>query len=437
VSSKHVGASRWSKAFAALTTVAAASAVAVVAGSGGAGAATSSDPIVVGGTTSLADAPGIVQGFEAGILRFNRAGGLDGRKISFVGVRDDGFSPETDLTDVQQLVQNDHVMVVAPFWSEVSPAAAGTFLASNKVPFIGWSSNSAYVAAPTWGYGFTGSDDNPDVQRSVSMKQLLAAAGDTKSPSKMKIAFIANDVAVADTSNAALAGDAKFAGMDVVYQKGAIPVSGTTSYAAYAQALIGSGANVVYEVLGTPDSVGLAGALKAAGYKGMIVNGVTYMPGELASQPNEAAALDGVYVESEFLTNQDKTLAVTQEEKDLTSIGTQPDLLKGTSLGYWSAIMLEQILKATLAEVGGDPTKVTGTAIHQMVNKGYVYKDPIAGGIGTVTFPVDEDAPSGCGTLVKTVGTNFEPVAPYQCTNNVNVKEQKAVSPTTGKSLGS
>jgi hypothetical protein len=80
---------------------------------------------------------------------------------------------------------------------------------------------------------------------------------------------------------------------------------------------------------------------------------------------------------------------------------------------------------------------VTGTAIHQMVNKGYVYKDPIAGGIGTVTFPVDEDAPSGCGTFVKTVGTNFEPVAPYQCTNNVNVKEQKAVSPTTGKSLGS
>jgi hypothetical protein len=66
-------------------------------------------------------------------------------------------------------------------------------------------------------------------------------------------------------------------------------VIGTTSYAPYAQAIVASGANVAFETLDPADAIGLVPALKAAGFKGSIENGVTYYPGELASQPNEAA----------------------------------------------------------------------------------------------------------------------------------------------------
>ena len=50
-------------------------------------AGASSTPIVVGGDGDLSISAGVVQGFEAGIYRFNKAGGLDGRKIQFLGSR--------------------------------------------------------------------------------------------------------------------------------------------------------------------------------------------------------------------------------------------------------------------------------------------------------------------------------------------------------------
>ena len=100
------------------------------------------------------------------------------------------------------------------------------------------------------------------------MLQLLAAQGDTKTPSKMKMALIANDLSGAEIANKALAGVASAEGIDVVYQKAVIAAVGTTNYAPYAQALIASGANVVYEVLGATDSIGVAAALHAGRLQG-------------------------------------------------------------------------------------------------------------------------------------------------------------------------
>src|SRR5580698_1453180 len=110
------------------------------------GSAGSTDsPIIVGGDGDLNVSTGVAQGFTAGIERFNKAGGLDGRKIEFTGFLDDGFSAQTNLTNAQQLVENKHVTVVAPFLSEVGTSATATFLAQSKVPFIGWAVNSAFT----------------------------------------------------------------------------------------------------------------------------------------------------------------------------------------------------------------------------------------------------------------------------------------------------
>ncbi len=49
------------------------------------------------------------------------------------------------------------------------------------------------------------------------------------------------------------------------------------------------------------------------------------------------------------------------------------------------------------------------------MTSGFTYTDRIAGGIGTETFPAAETVPTGCGTLVQTIGTTFKQITPFQC----------------------
>ena len=256
-----------------------------------------------------------------------------------------------------------------------------------------------------------------------------------KSFRQLRMALIAENVAPGVAALDDAAGGLKTAGADVVYEGSPIAEIGTTDYAPYAQAIIAARPTIVFEVLDVADSVGLAAALKAAGYKGAIVNGVTYLPGQLASQPNEAATLDGVYVVDEFPADENNTPAVRQAKKDLVSVDQPPDLTSGVSQGYWSAIVFEQMLRATLKAVGGDPSKVTGAALQQTVNDGFTYTDPIPGGIGTEHFPAAEHIPTGCETFLRVVGTHYKQIAPYTCSGAVNWKTGHYVSEITGKPI--
>ncbi len=234
-----------------LGTPAAASAAAAAGGSGA--------PIVVGGDGDSLS-PGVTQGFVAGIYRFNKAGGLDGRKIRFTGFLDDGYSAQTNLVNAQQLVENRHVLAVVPFVSNVATGATGTFLAQNKTPFIGWATNTAYVTQPAWGLPIDGSQGNPEVQGDGSTAEYDAMAGTTRF-GQVKMAFIAENIAPAISALDAVAGAVKLGGARVVYRGAPIPVLGTTSYAPFAQDLLAAHPNVVFELLDNPDAVGLAAAL--------------------------------------------------------------------------------------------------------------------------------------------------------------------------------
>jgi ABC-type branched-subunit amino acid transport system substrate-binding protein len=401
-------------------------------GASPASGATSSTPIIVGGDGDASLNAGAAQGFEAGIYRFNKAGGLDGRKIEYVGFLDDAFSPQTALTNAQELAQDKHAMFVAPLVSDVATAATGDFLAGAKVPFLGWAESTPFLTEPKWGFGIDGLLVNPAVEMR-SQSQYLVASGDTDSPSKFKFAYVGVDYATAITGVEALEGVSRSLGMKVVLTDETVPVIGSVNYAPYVQAVLSSGANAVYEALGTADAIGFAEALHAGGFKGMIINSVTYLPGSLASNPGEESALQGVYVADTFPANQNNTPAVKQEEKDLKATGQPPYLTTGVSIGYWSAIVLEQMLRATLKQVGGNPALVTGEALQKAVNGGFTYTDPIPGGIGTEYFPAAEQVPNGCSTLLRTVGAGFKVVTPYQCLGDVNVLKDKGVNIKTGR----
>jgi ABC-type branched-subunit amino acid transport system substrate-binding protein len=404
-----------------------------VAGANPSDASTAGAPIVIGGDGDLSLAAGISQGFQAGVVRFNKDGGLDGRKIKYVGFLDDGLNPNSNLTNAQQLVENKGVMAVAPFNSEVAGGATGTYLANAKVPFIGWADDPAFSTAPQWGWGINGYQTNYQVIESSSPRQMLTAMGDTKTPGKVKLAVIGLNYASVIVADNNVQAAATMFGMKVVYNKAPIAVIGTTNYQPYAQAVVASGANALYEVLGSSDAIGLSAALKAAGWKGAIFNGVTYFPGQLASQANERAALNGVYVQNEFPANENNTPAVKQEEKDLTAVGAPPELTSGTSIGYWSAIVLEQMLRATLKSVGGNPDKVTGQTLEKTVNAGFTYTDPISGGVGTEYFPAAETLPNGCSTMVRVSGSTYVQSSPFQCLPVLVIKTRKQINLKTGK----
>jgi ABC-type branched-subunit amino acid transport system substrate-binding protein len=405
----------------------------LVGGANPSGASTSGAPIVIGGDGDLSLAAGISQGFQAGIVRFNKGGGLDGRKIDYVGFLDDGLNPNSNLTNAQQLVESKGVMAIAPFNSEVAGGATGTYLANAKVPFIGWADDAAFSAAPQWGWGINGYQTNYQVIESSSPRQILTALGDAKTPAKVRLAVIGLNYASVITADNNVQAAATMFGMKVVYNKAPIAVLGTTNYQPYAQAVVASGANALYEVLGSSDAIGLSAALKAAGWKGSIFNGVTYFPGQLASQPNEESALNGVFVQNEFPANENDTPAVKQEEKDLTAVGAPPELTSGTSIGYWSAIVLEQMLRATLKKVGGNPNKVTGQTLEETVNAGFTYTDPIAGGVGTEYFPAAETIPNGCSTMVRVSGSKYVQSSPFQCLPVLVIKTRKPLDLKTGK----
>jgi hypothetical protein len=378
-----------------------------------------SSTIVVGGQGDLSAFPGVAAGFQARIARFNRDGGLGGRRIEFLGVLDDNLTPSTSTMHTQQLVLDDRVFADAPFESEVCGAGQGTFLAEHKTPFVGIGACGAWSATNEWGYAPAGYLSNPDVQTNEVNRQIIDVtekALHLSTPSKVKLALIGIDAAYGAADVRALTGVAKGLGATVVYSEASVPLA-VTNYDPYVQAILSSGANAVFEVLGTAGAVGLAAALKAANFKGVVANAVAYFPGQLASNPSEESALQGTYVTSAWPVEQSNSPASRQEIKDLKAIG-QPDLGFGTAAGYWDADMLVEMLQATAARYGA--ANVTPSRMQQVASH-FTYVSPLKGGICPLNYPKNFDAPAVGFTTVEVQGSGYIEKIPYSCGQLVDV----------------
>jgi branched-chain amino acid transport system substrate-binding protein len=370
-------------------------------------------PIVIGGQGDLESGVGFADGFEARIDAANAAGGIDGRPIKFVGMLDDNESPQTNLTNSQQLVESDHVVVDAPYISEVCTQSSPDFLARNKVPFVGYPVCGGWNGT-SWGVPLDGDQVNPSVQSETGLLEVVDAMEHMPSmhvskASDVKLAIVGFNAASGVFATQALAVAAKAIGIDVVYAKAPLAPA-TTNFAPYAQAIVSAGANAVYGVTDTPLSVGLTAALKAANFQGFPFYGTTYLPGQLASNPSEEAALNGAGVLSEFPVTEDNTAAVKTEEQQLAADGKSTDLVTGTSAGYWSGDVLVALLKSTAARVGVN--NITGPTIQATVAAGWTY----TGGEGKMTYPTAWTYPTGCYTLVQGEGTGYKLLEPYTCT---------------------
>jgi ABC-type branched-subunit amino acid transport system substrate-binding protein len=378
-------------------------------------AAATKSPIIIGGVASATDFPGTNFGFEARIARLNKAGGVNGHPVQFVGNLDDGGSSSTNLTDVQQLVLKDHVVAIVPVASVGLLASSAAFLAAHKTPFIGWGFLSTYCNNK-WGWGFNGCLEPAGIYNLSLLDPLIKAAG--ISPKQVRFGDIENNNASGISAANLYANLVKILGGTTVYNSYSLPFSGITDYSSYVSALLATHPNVVNLGAAFGQTVAIRAALTAAGFKGATMDSYLYVPGLLASQPSVDAAVQGEYVYVQFPPQEEQSPAVKQLSKDLVAVGQSPTISEGDAIGYWSADVLVQILQATAK--AGRP--LTGAGLERTVNAGFTYKGTLAGGIGAAVFPHAEGYPVPCAALVQIKGTAYKVAEPFACYKDIKAK---------------
>src|SRR5277367_417421 len=103
--------------------VASLSVLSLAGGLSGVAGAAAKKPIVVGGIWTQSSFSGADVGAEAAFNAFNAAGGLDGRKIRFVGMQDDAASSAQSITAAKTLI-NQGVVAVVPVVSSAFDASS-------------------------------------------------------------------------------------------------------------------------------------------------------------------------------------------------------------------------------------------------------------------------------------------------------------------------
>jgi hypothetical protein len=388
---------------------------AALPGTASAATASSSGPIVVGGVDAGFNFPDTAIGFQARIARFNNAGGLNGRKIKFVGVSDDQDSPSSELSAVQQLVQSAHVFAVVPVADDILSATTVSVLSQSGTPVIGYGDSQGWCNSK-WTISIVGCQESTaGWETTASVKQIIQAS--KKPASQLRVAMEGYNNAAAQQVSKTLGEVWQKLGAKVVLNENLIPLTGASSQAPFVQNILATNPNVVFEVTGSAAAVSLAAALKNAGYKGLIYNGSSYEPNALKTQPSVAAALQGVYVTNLLPTAYDGTPAVKQELKDLTAIGAAPDIEIGTDIGYWSADLFIQLLQATKNRgVAVTPANLVAT-----VSKGITITPTLTGGNGPLKWPLFVNQPSPCNATVQGAGTTYKLSQKFTCYNNIKV----------------
>jgi ABC-type branched-subunit amino acid transport system substrate-binding protein len=372
---------------------------------------TSGNAIVVGGLQD-GNFAGIDTGFKARIARFNSQGGVDGRKIRFIGVLNDGDSLSTDLSNAQTLVLKDHVFAVAPVGDEVLNPSSTQLFAQNSTPYVGWGIEPAFCNN-NWGFPIVGCEASATWQNTSGYTQAAQAIG--KSPKGLRVAVIGTDNAGGKAGLQGIVGSIKKAGADVVYGQATVPQAGATDYTPYVQALLASNPALIQLVLNFTSAAGVTAALRQAGFKGALWNPTAYVPGLFASQPTLAQALTGSLVVANFPPAEDNSAASRQVQFDLKAMGAPTNFGLGEAVGWWSAEEFIQELQATAAK-----GPVTQANFEKVINAGWTIS-PLAGGIKDLTFPKNHVNAPGCyGTLVAE-GTRYVQRVPYTCTPSASI----------------
>ena len=257
------------------------------AASGGGGA-----PITVGNISSLTNAGGTFNGFEAGVSAYfqyaNAHGGVDGHKVNFVSF-DDGGNPSQNTSDARTLVEQDNAVAIVGEASR-SDAASQKYLQSAGVPVVGgWATSSAWHKPAT---NMFVSLEGPNTPYCGLWSNQLA-----KSVGVKKIVFIAQNFPAAVQDAQCRQAAAKYVGLQVVPQ--VITVSATqVDYTGPIQQAMATGANAIYFSAGGAGVISGIQAGQELGFKGFYIP--TQPSGLLTALSGMSSALSGRVITSSF-----------------------------------------------------------------------------------------------------------------------------------------
>jgi len=362
--------------------------------------------ITVAGLFPTASFSGAEVGTEAYFQQLNKTNYLQGVKIKFVTVANDQSDPAAALTAARQLVTQYQVFAIVPDLSSVNPV---TYLAAQKVPYVGEAFDGTYCSATPstalWGFGYNG------CLLPTSATQVPDGYADMYSYVKAKTGSSHPTIALfsADNASGALAAKLqtvsfKGAGFHVVYARAMIPPV-ASDYTPYVQQLMtaanGKQPSTVYCLLAV-QCVAIWKDLQNAGFTG------TYGT-PLGSVPALTASLQGTVSSAFYNIAPNPGLSAMQKAIDAVAPGTQ---LAGYSNvpGYFAASMFS----LAVHNVQMKKQAITPANVQKALA---VIKWQIPGLVGPITYPASTVKPTPfCGTFVSYTGGTIKVVTPYGCT---------------------
>ncbi|WP_274563934.1 ABC transporter substrate-binding protein [Streptomyces spiramyceticus] len=380
-------------------------------GGGGSVRGVSADSIKVGGIVSMTTASGYSKkdtdlGAKARYDRANAEGGVNGRKIDYLGAEDDGQDPAKNLAAARGLVQREKVFAVAPMSSVTFSGA--DFLEQQKVPTFGWGTLPSFCG-PKYIYGFNGClVPMPGGTLNQTWPEGLAKVlGGAKGKS---VALLANDNDAGKFGIRTFTQGFSAAGYKVSYAKAVVPATSVPSdWSAYTKEIMrsdgGKAPDVVISVMQTPYNIGLFTTLKRGGFKGVLSDPTDYDPGLLAKDATKQA-LDGVHVLLQFEPFESDSAGMQQFKEDIRKAAGGKDVPLNMHMvtGYMSADLF-----LAIAEKAGKDLTVESfqKAAGSFSDSGTL--------VGDRAEPKGQRESFGCGALVQLKDGKYKVSSPFKC----------------------
>lgn len=405
------------------------------ASSGGGSAAgssrgvTSNEIIIAGDGTLTTDgvpnslAEGTNAGAQARYHLANSQGGVDGRKIDYLGLADDGGSATTLIGNMSKQILQQHAMLLAPYVSE-APFPA-TFVSQNQVPIFG-SIIDYSMCTSQYVYGFGGCIENATYSETTSVAALTETVmHQTTNAQGVINATKGKEYAVETTAPLAvilptLESAAKAIGWTVCDADASVPAAGATDYSTYASKMMsscnnGKGPDGMLEILSTTSAdAQFTSTLRALGWKGQ-AELAGYDPASLES-PSIASALAGSVTYDDALSLPGVPLApiFSQITAQLKAIGQgSTPISAGVLEGWIQADMAIQALKATGSNLS--------IGALQTALKNWTYPG-IAGLTPPTPFPLAHSIPIPCFNVLQVTGNQYSQLYPLSCGEVINDK---------------
>ncbi|MEV4379554.1 ABC transporter substrate-binding protein [Streptosporangium sp. NPDC049644] len=388
-------------------------------GGGSEGAAgVTATTVKVGGVLTKTSASGYSTkdaeiGARARFQRANEAGGVHGRTIEFIGAEDDNQDAAKGDAAAKKLVQKDRVFALVPVHAPNFGGA--TFLEQQGVPWFGWATGPQWCGTKT-GFGYNGCLAPQPGAGSQTWwgNQMAELIGGSAGKSVY--------VQTSDSSGSKYGGKTisqsfEAAGFELVGLNSGLPAAAPPpDWLPYVNKIMTSDDGgppdlVVSIIAGTKFNVGLYGALKKAGYKGLISDATSYDAAILAD-PAIAQALEGVIAAPMFEPFESQAPEIAQLRADVEKAAPGTRLTQHLAIGYWAADIFLKILEQTGKEL-------TRERFLAAANGSFDYRNP---GFGRIRYPKDHTEPNGCGALVKLEGGAFKVAKNMKCFDNVPLR---------------